>query len=139
MPIYVRITDGAGVAPGEIVRNGLKNWFECVSWSHQEVLPGRGVGHARQTQTVKDVTFVKLTDAATPFLYLLAATGKLVDLDMEQTTPSAGGGHVYLKMTMKRALVSGLRYGGSYDGSPTELVRFSSSQMNTVYLGGTPT
>ena len=116
---YARITDKGRPLPGELVHNGLTNWFECLSWGAQ-------VGGLDKFRTgkSKEVTFGKFTNRTTPYIHSLVATGKIIDFVMEDIRKSAGGSeYLHLRITMKNACATAFRHGSGLANAASLLVQ----------------
>jgi type VI protein secretion system component Hcp len=116
-----------GPVPGEIERNGFKNWFEILSWS-----PGR----QRSGPNLQEWGFTKRMDSSSMRISECYLNRTTVQAYFEATTRNQQGEeYVSLKITMMDALISGHSAAGGGAEDSAESFSISASAVSIQYLG----
>jgi type VI protein secretion system component Hcp len=127
LPAFMRIDSQRGPVPGDIDRNGFKNWFEIVSWS-----PDR----QRSGSKFQNLDFAKRMDSASIRISDCSANGTVIQAYFEVTRQEEQGAeYVYLKIKMTDAIISAYSVSTGGAESAQESFSISASAVSIQYLG----
>jgi len=129
------------VVPGESTDDKHKDWIEILSYHHgvsQLASGSSSSGGARSSQRCdhKDFTIVKTLDKASPKLALFCCNGQHIKEIKLELCRATGDKVKYMEYKLSDAIVSGVRPGGSAQGSetlPLEEVSFNYGKIEWVY------
>lgn len=110
MSMYVQMGD----IKGESVESHHKDWIDVLSWTWGMTQTGSGHtggGNSTAKVSVRDVSFTKHVDKATPNLIKWCCSGKAIDKVTLAANKSPGWD--YLVLEMKDVLISSVTSGGT--------------------------
>ena len=125
-----------------------QKWIEVLSFSWGLSQPATAVATARQAGAIgttpaverasfTDFTIVKTLDKSSPILMLACANGEHLPSVTIQCQRAEGGKQQYLEIKMTDVLISGVKPGGTSQGSevrPLEEISFSFSKCEMTYI-----
>jgi type VI secretion system secreted protein Hcp len=129
------------VVPGESTDDKHKDWIEILSYSHDvaQLASGSsssGGGRSSQRCDHKDFIITKTLDKASPKLALFCCNGQHIKEIKLELCRATGDKVKYMEYKLSDAIVSGVRPGGSAQGSetlPLEEVSFNYGKIEWVY------
>lgn len=139
MAIYMKY----GSIKGRVTTEGFKDWIELNSFSWGV---GRAIGSAargatsreRSEPSLSEVTVTKLTDVASPKLFLDAVGGKLDNkVTIKFTTTSKGAVTTFLIYELTDTGISGYSLASGGD-MPTESLSLNFTKISETFTGETP-
>ena len=110
MSMYVQMGD----IKGESVESNHKDWIDVLSWTWGMTQTGSGhtgTGNSTAKVSVRDVSFTKYVDKATPNLIKQCCSGKAIGAVTLASNKSQGWD--YLVLEMKEVLISSVTSGGT--------------------------
>lgn len=132
--IFIKIGD----IKGESQDKAHKDEIEVLNWSWDMVQSGNmhvGSGGGAGKVEIRDLSFTKYIDKATPNLMMLCSSGKHID-KVKLTMRKAGGESSveYLVINLEEVMVTSLSTGGSgSDDRSTERVTLNFAQVLVDY------
>jgi len=125
---------------GESQKEGHTGQIELMSFSWGASNPttvGHGTGLAAGKVSLSDFSIMKVTDKASPTLFLNCASGKSTDKASVFIQKATGGttGETYLQYDFTHIFVTSIQWSGSTGGddSPSESVSFAYEQVQITY------
>ncbi len=127
--------------PGESTDDKHKDWIEVLSYSwglSQPHAGSRSSGGAAAAERVNlsDLSVVKTLDKASPKLFLACAKGEHINEVKLELCRATGDKQKYMEYKLSDVIVSGVRPGGSAQGSealPLEEVSFNYGKIEWSY------
>jgi type VI secretion system secreted protein Hcp len=124
-----------GIA-GESVDERHAGQIEVQSWSAGAAPPAAASGKAKGA-CVKDISFVKSLDKASPLLLANAISGMTIPtatlVAVKQVGSANGAPAEYLRIELKDVVVTSVQDGGSSGSAPLEQVTLSFGSLNLQY------
>jgi type VI secretion system secreted protein Hcp len=139
MPIYLKYGD----IKGAVTTDGFKDWIECNSF---QWAAGRKIGTAARGSTsrehseptLSEVKVTKLSDVATPKLFLDAVAGKLDNkVTIKFTTTAKGKVETFLTYELADTGLSGYSLSSSGD-MPLETLSLNFTKITETFTGMDP-
>jgi len=139
MAIYMKY----GSIKGRVTTEGFKDWIELNSFQWGV---GRGIGSAargatsreRSEPSLSEVTVTKLTDVASPKLFLDSVGGKLDNkVTIKFTTTSKGAVTTFLTYELENTGISGYSLSSGGD-MPVESISLNFTKISKTFTGESP-
>jgi len=139
MPIYLKYGD----VKGAVTTDGFKDWIECNSFqwgaSRQIGTAARGSTTREHSEpSLSEITVTKLTDVASPKLFLDAVAGKLDNkVTISFTTTTKAKVETFLKYELENCGLS--HYSMSSGGdAPMESLSLNYTKITETFTGMDP-
>jgi len=125
--------------PGECTDDKHKNWIEIMSFNHELEQPASATGSSAggsssERVNIEALAVSHLVDKSSPKLYEACCKGQIIPKAVIQVCRAGGDKMVYLEITMKQLVISGVKYGGaSGENFPSETIRISAGSYVWKY------
>jgi type VI secretion system secreted protein Hcp len=123
---------------GESVDDKHKGEIDVLSWNWGVAQTGSsqsGGGSGSGKATVRDLTFIKAVDKASPLLFQMCCAGKPIKTALLTCRKAGGTPLEYIKITMNQAIVSSVTHGGEKgDDALEETVTLNFASVNYEYV-----
>ena len=139
MAIYMKYGD----IKGPVTTDGFKNWIELSSvqlGAHRSIgTAARGSTSREHSEpTISEVLVTKLTDIASPKLFLDAVAGKLdTKVEIKLTTTTKGKVETFLAFKMEHTGISSMNV-SSHGDMPMESLSLNFTKITQTFTGMDP-